>query len=243
MKRNRYALLTTALAALSLSPALADGFSANLNVGILPSPFSIGTSLNYTYSLTDNVVVGGRLGAATDFASIGLNSRLGIVYVQNIQKSSNSFVNFYADSGVDFSFFPATNSTFVISPDITLGIDSAFGIAPALKALMGASATAYYIQTFAATNSGVFGLGLGAYVGLRYEPSNQIEFNTEAHLNLYPLSSNVLAYNIGASLYYAIIPQIKMGLYTGYNGGFYIGLGGQYVDKPGTLGTPGNYMP
>jgi hypothetical protein len=98
---------------------------------------------------------------------------------------------------------------------------------------------------------------VSGYAGVRFEPITNLILYVQgaaglndikvANFNGSSLITNLTApgfvYDLRAGLFYSFIPEFQLGVYTGYNGGFSLGVSGKFTEKPGTLGTPGNYLP
>jgi len=58
-----------------------------------------------------------------------------------------------------------------------------------------------------------------------------------------------LGYDVTASLYYTVVRGVRLGVYGGYAnpsgaaGAWRFGIAAEWIEKPGTLGTLGNYLP
>jgi hypothetical protein len=245
------------LAALGLStPALADGLSATLEVPILPQ-FSVGGTLSYTYEVVPNLFLGGTLGGVYNFgAGVGaIGGRLGGVYVLQLLDASNTFVNAYVGAGVNAAYVivpaPAT-SGIGFAADVNAGVFGRFGISQFARIYGGIDGALGYNFT-----GGQFVPVISTYAGVRLEPITSLEVYAQAAVGLNGIKAANLSgaalvssfgapgfvYDVRAGLYYQIVPQFQIGLYTGFNGGFSLGLSAKFTEKPGTLATPGNYLP
>jgi hypothetical protein len=226
------------------APALADGFSVTLDAPILPN-FSIGTGLNYSYEVIPNLFVGGSLNlifvpSAPSNAQFGLSTRLGMKYIMQVIDANKTYVNVYTGAGVDLQIVPSPIS---VSADVNAGVFGRYGIADFVKVYGGMDGALGY--NFSA---GVLNPEISAYAGLKFEPIGALSLYAQAGVGYNSISSVGTSgvgfvYDIRAGLYYDIVPQFRLGVYTGFNGGFLLGISGQYTMKPGTLATPGNYLP
>ncbi len=250
---QRTLLLGLAAAAFT-SPALADGLSASLEVPILPQ-FSVGGTLNYSYEVIPNLFLGGSLGGTYAFgAQVGaIGGRVGGVYVIQLLDADNTFVNAYVGAGTNVLYVitPAASAVSV-SADANAGVFARYGISQAARIYGGVDGAAAY--NFSA---GQFVPVVSTYAGFRLEPVSNLQIYIQGAVGLNGIKaastsgSNLFngagaagfVYDVRAGLYYAIVPQVQVGLYTGFNGGFSIGLSAKFVEKPETLATPGNYLP
>jgi hypothetical protein len=226
------------------APALADGFSATLDLPISPN-FSIGTGLNYSYEVIPNLFVGGSLNLAfvpnaPSSAQFGLSTRVGAKYIMQVIDANNTYVNVYTGAGLDLQILPSPIS---VSADVNAGVFGRYGIADFVKVYGGMDGALGY--NFSA---GVLNPEISAYGGLKFEPIGALSLYAQAGVGYNSISSvgtsgAGFVYDIRTGLYYDIVPQFRLGVYTGFNGGFLLGISGQYTMKPGTLATPGNYLP
>jgi hypothetical protein len=231
------AILITATALGFSSAALADGFSATLDMPIIPtSNFSIGLGLNYSLQVIENLYVGASLnptitpGAANVFS---LGARVGAKYVVVLFKDNASLVNGYVGAGVEATVVPA----FSIGADVNAGVYGITGIGGGFKLYGGLDAEAGYNFT-----ASLFVYDISTKVGVFVEPITNLEFRVEG---LVGINNGGFNWGVGSSLYYTIIPQFKVGMSAGYGSGgaFVFGIGALFAEKPGTLGIAGNYLP
>ncbi len=226
------------------SPAFADGFSATIDVPILPN-FSIGTGLNYTYEVVPNLFVGGSLNLVfvpnlPSGSQFGLSTRVGAKYIMQVIDTNNTYVNVYAGAGLDLQILPSPIS---VSADVNAGVFGRYSLGNDVKLYGGMDSALGY--NFSA---GVLNPEISAYAGLKFEPIGALALYAQAGVGYNSIlsvgtSGAGFVYDIRAGLYYDIVPQFRLGVYAGFNGGFVLGIGGQYTMKPGTLATPGNYLP
>ncbi len=226
------------------APALADGFSVTVDAPISPN-FSIGTGLNYSYEVIPNLFVGGSLNlvfvpSAPSSAQFGLGTRIGAKYIMQVIDTSKTYVNVYTGAGVNLQILPSPVS---VSADVNAGVFGRYGVADFVKIYGGMDGALAYNFSVGALNPSI-----SAYGGLKFEPIGALSLYAQAGVGYNNISSvgtsgAGLVYDIRAGLYYDIVPQFRLGVYTGFNGGFLLGISGQYTMKPGTLATPGNYLP
>jgi hypothetical protein len=241
MNLKRAMLLTTTALSLS-SAAFADGFSATLDMPIIPtSNFSIKLGLNYSLEISPNLFVGASLnptitpGAADVFS---LSARVGAKYVLLLLKDSTTSVNAYLGAGVTASVIPAP---FTIGVDLNAGIKAITAIGGGFKFYGGLDGNVVYVFT-----GGAFGFSLIANAGVFFEPVTNLEFRVQGTAALIGVAGLTgFGWGIGSSLYYTIVPQFKVGLTANYgsSGAFIFGLGALFAEKPGSLGIAGNYLP
>ncbi len=232
--------------------ALADGFSISGNLQFLPEvglvggqfttpyPAYRGTAINYTLNLSDNVVAGASLRPGLFAGQWVLASRVGLVGVTKLSTSSTGYVEGAVRLGSNqlllpgpFSFdLDASGELFLTQRVAEMavlyggaGLEASLGVVPAL--LLNATAN--------------------AYAGLKLELAPELNAYVEGGLR-YPFGLN-LGYDLTASLYYTVTRGLRLGLYGGYAnpsgaaGAWKLGLAAEWIEKPGTLGTPGNYLP
>jgi hypothetical protein len=247
--------LLIGLAALGLSsaPALADGFSASLEVPILPS-FSVSGTLNYSFEVVPNLLVGATIGGAYNFnAQVGgVGGRVGVVYVAQLLDADNTFVNAYVGAGANVIYVIASASGLSFAADANAGVFARYGISRAVRIYGGVDGAVGFNFT-----GNQFIPVVSGYAGVRFEPITNLILYVQgaaglndikvANFNGSSLITNLTApgfvYDLRAGLFYSFIPEFQLGVYTGYNGGFSLGVSGKFTEKPGTLGTPGNYLP
>ena len=239
MNLKRAFLLTMTALGLS-SAALADGFSATLEVPIVPT-FSAKLGLNYSLEVSPNLFIGGSLnstitpGATNVF---GLTARVGAKYVLLLLKNSTTSVNAYLGAGVNASVIP---TPFTIGLDLNAGINAIAAIGGGFKFYGGVDGVAVYVFT-----GGAFVFSLAANAGVFFEPVTNLEFRLQGLVALVGTAGVTgFGWGINSSLYYTIVPQFKVGLTAAYgsSGAFVFGLGALFAEKPGTLGIAGNYLP
>lgn len=226
------------------TPALADGFSATIDVPILPN-FSIGTGLNYSYEVVPNLFVGGSLNLAfvpnlPSGSQFGLSTRVGAKYIMQVINTNNTYVNVYTGVGLDLQILPSPIS---VSADVNAGVFARYGVGNDVKVYGGMDGALGYNFSV-----GVLNPEISAYAGVKFEPIGALSLYAQAGVGFNSISSvgtsgAGFVYDIRTGLYYDIVPQFRLGVYAGFNGGFVLGIGGQYTMKPGTLATPGNYLP
>jgi hypothetical protein len=237
----RKALFTLMTAAALTSPALADGFSADLNVPIVSNGgvnFSIGGSLAYSLEVAPRIFVGASL--SPNFVATGsvftLSGRVGAKYVISVTKSKDLFVDAPIGVGVDVGIVP-DGPTF--SVDLNAALNVIYALSSNVKIIGQASGLVGY--DISGSN---FIYEVGAEAGVFFEPITNLEVYARGGLSYAGVGSvTALTYEVIGGLYYTLVPQAKAGLYFGYNGGFVVGLRAKFVEKPGTLGVIGAFQP
>jgi hypothetical protein len=220
-----------AIGALSLgSSAGADGFSGEVN---LPAnPFTVNADINYTYELFPNWFFGASLRAAYGpFGNTGtFNSsvRLGSNYVFNLIETPNLKADAYVGAGLNVGL---TNN-FSLTPEANAGARATYSVSPMAKVYGGVDAQASLIASSISPN--VFG-----YLGGKLEPISNLEVYAQAGLGY----SSLFNCDLKLGAYYTVIPEVRLGASVGYNGDFRASVGAQFALKPGTLATPGNFLP
>lgn len=237
---NLKKICTLGLVAFGISSAaLADGFSATLNMPIIPTNnFSIGFGLNYSLEVSPNLFVGASLNPtiAPSAANVfSLTARVGAKYILLLYKDFSSLVNGYVGAGIGASVVP---TPFSVGADVNAGIYAITALGSGFKLYGGADGRLGYNFTAGAIDYGVFG-----YVGVFVEPLTSLELRLQGSVGIN--STSAFAFAASSSLYYTIVPQFKAGLTAAYgsNGAFVFGLGALFAEKPGTLAIAGNYLP
>jgi hypothetical protein len=242
MKKAIALLSTIAVMTAFAAPAFADGFSGTLNVGSDGGVFSIRGGLNYSLEVSPNLFVGASLnpslfpGLPSD--QFGLQGRVAAKYVLLITKTQTTSVNAYLGTGVNLQVLPQPVSVLV---DINAGGDGYFLIAKGIKVYGGIDTKLIY-----AISANSFGYDLASYGGFFFEPVANLEGRIQVSVGLGGSFSgaSTFRWNAETSLYYAFMPQLKVGVNLGYgSSGFSIGLGVLFTEKPGSLGIAGNYVP
>ena len=255
MKTYSTALKAAILSSAVLLPsaALADGFSATLETPIAfgnPVQFTAGGSLNYSLEVIPNLFVGASVGGAYNFsAGAGaLGARVGAVYVAQLLDAPNTFVNGYIGAGANVLIVPGPVSFGV---DVSAGLFARYGISPGVRVYGGVDGEIGYVAGNVAPAASV-------YVGARFETIPNLSlytqvgagYNSIKAANASGSSLTTLAagnagfvYDLRGGLFYSLTPQAQIGVYGAFNGGFTIGLTAKFLEKPGTLGIAGNYLP
>jgi hypothetical protein len=230
------------LGALSVSSAAADGFSATVGVPVTPV-FGVGAALNYTYEISPNWFVGGTLGASyvpvatTPFA---VSTRVGTKYIFNLTDTTDLKADAYVGAGVNAFFGSAT----FFSADVETGAKATFSVSPMAKVYGGIDAGLSIPLASGSATTYVLG-SVFTYVGGKLEPVKDVEVYAQAgfgYATLFGLSGGT-SYDLGLGAYYSLTPEFRLGASVGFNGDFRAGINLQYVQKPGTLATPGNFLP
>jgi hypothetical protein len=239
----RNALFTLMTAAALTSPALADGFSASLDVPVVDNGAfapSIGVALAYSLEVAPRIFVGAtaKIGFDPQAATTPVNNqfslgaRVGAKYVLSVTKSANLFVDVPVGVGIDIGILPGDVS---VGADLNAAVNVVYALNPTAKIIAQGGGLVGY--TF--TAGGGFKYNLFADAGVFFEPITNLEVYARGNLNY----SGALGYEVIGGLYYTVVPQAKVGLYLGYNGGFVVGIRGLFVEKPGTLGVIGAFQP
>jgi hypothetical protein len=234
------------------SLALADGFSVTGNLTLRPSfglagglfitPYRSyrGTSLNYSFNLSENWLAGASVRPGFFDDIFQLTSRVGVVGVFKLNESNEGYV----EAAVRL----ASNQSIVPSPfnlDLEAGAEIFINQRIADQAVLygGAGVTGNRVVI----PDSFFTAVLAAYTGLKFEFTPSLDAYLEGGIR-YPIGSSI-GYDVTTSLYYTIFKGARIGLYTGLmtqgatDPNFKIGLAGEWIQNPETLGTPGNYAP
>jgi hypothetical protein len=219
----------------------ADGLSGELTIPL--NPFSVGAAINYTYELVPNWFVGGSLKAAytpsLTAAPFSAGARLGTNYIINLVDASDLKADAYVGAAMNLGF----TGGFSIAPELNAGTRATFSISPMAKLYGGLGGKLLFPSAVA--------LNLNGYFGGKLEPVKNLEAYAEAgfdYLRAFSASSLGL-YDLKLGVYYTLIPEIRLGASVGYGGAFGTGgdfrasIGAQFAQKPGTLATPGNFLP
>jgi hypothetical protein len=219
------------------SSAGADGLSGEITLPL--NPFSVGAAINYTYELVPNWFVGGSLKAnytpSFTAAPFSAGVRLGTNYIINLVETRDLKADAYVGAGVDVdsNFSGAVTA----AADVNAGARATFSISPGVKVYGGldGEVTLFSLPTGINVVPGVF-----TYVGGKLEPVTNLEIYAQAGLGY----SSQFNYDLKLGAYYTVIPEVRLGASVGYgNDSFRASIGAQFAQKPGTLATPGNYLP
>ena len=230
------------IGALTVSSAGADGFSATVGVPVTPV-FGVGAALNYTYEISPNWFVGGSLRASyipvatTPFSA---STRVATNYIFNLTDTSDLKADAYVGVGLN-AFFG--NTTF-FAADVETGAKASFTVSPMFKVYGGIDAGLSVPFASGSTTTAIFG-SVFTYVGGKLEPVKDVEVYAQTGLG-YSGSFGVggdIRYDLGLGAYYSLTPEFRLGASVGFDGNFRAGINLQYVQKPGTLATPGNFLP
>ncbi len=213
----------------------ADGLSGEITLPL--NPFSVGAAINYTYEVVPNWFVGGSLRAGYGpFGSTGAFSagaRLGTNYIINLAENRDLKADAYVGTGVDLGFIGAFSAVL----DVNAGARATFSVTPAVKLYGGADGKLALISLPAGVSvaPSIFG-----YFGGKLEPVTNLEVYAQAGLGY----SSQFNYDLKLGAYYTVIPEVRLGASVGYgNDNFRASIGAQFAQKPGTLATPGNFLP
>ena len=244
MKKSLKLQVLSAVAMAGLGgAALADGFSATLDVPV--NPFSARLGLNYALEVVPQLFVGARVGVtgapvAGSF-SVGFDGRLGAKYIGRLVESRMLNADWYGGAGANFSY--VGGGTFVGNPDVNAGVKAVYALNRDTKVYGGVDG-----DVVLNTVTGGFVPGIGAYAGLKLEPINNLEAYLQGGVGFNSLrqveaAGNGFLFDTRVGVYYAFAPQFKLGATAGFDGGLRFGISAQFAEKPGTLATPGNYLP
>jgi hypothetical protein len=230
------------LGALSVSSAAADGFSATVGIPVTPV-FGVGAALNYTYEISPNWFVGGSLRASyvpiatTPFS---VSARIGTNYIINLTDTTDLKADAYVGGGINAYF----GSSGLITTDVETGAKATFSVSPMAKVYGSIDAGLSVPLASTTATTYVFG-SISTYVGGKLEPVKDLEVYAQAGLGYSGFfgRSGGVGYDLGLGAYYSLTPELRLGASVGFNGDFRAGISLQYVQKPGTLATPGNFLP
>ncbi len=240
MNIKKIALMVFTAAGLS-SAALADGFSATLGSDIVPTDaFSIKLGLNYSYEFSPRVFVGGRLNASwspNPTSTFGVDARLGVLYVASLAKDTTYFVDGYVGAGVNMGILP---SPINFSADVRAGVDAVVAVGAGFKLYGGLAGTVGYNFT-----GSFLPFDVTAVAGVFFEPIQNLEWRLQGGVGFGGTNlASGFRWSANTSLYYTFVPEFKAGINVGYgSGGFTVGIGMLFAQKPGTLGIAGSYLP
>jgi hypothetical protein len=213
----------------------ADGLSGEINLPV--NPFSVNAAINYTYELVPNWFVGGSLRASYGpFGSTGAfdsSARLATNYIINLAETRDLKADAYVGAGVDLGFIGGFSAV----PDVNAGARATFSISPGAKVYGGVDGRLALLSpsTGVSVAPSVF-----TYFGGKLEPVTNLEVYAQAGLGY----SRAFNYDLKLGAYYTVIPEVRLGASVGYGGdAFRASIGAQFAQKPGTLATPGNFLP
>jgi hypothetical protein len=216
------------------SSAGADGLSGEITLPL--NPFSVGAAINYTYELVPNWFVGGSLKAnytpSFTAAPFSAGARLATNYIINLVETRDLKADAYVGAGVELGFTGGFSAT----PDVTAGVRATFSISPGVKVYGGLDGKLTVFTT------PVFNVipGVFTYVGGKLEPVTNLEIYAQAGIGY----ASLFSYDLKLGAYYTVIPEVRLGASVGYgNDAFRASIGAQFAQKPGTLATPGNFLP
>ena len=213
----------------------ADGLSGEINLPL--NPFSVNAAINYTYELVPNWFVGGSLRAGYGpFGSAGTfdyGARLATNYIINLAETRDLKADAYVGAGVDLGF----SGGFGAAPEVNAGARATFSINPGVKVYGGVDGR---LALFVSSAGVSVGPSVFTYVGGKLEPVTNLEVYAQAGLGY----SSRFNYDLKLGAYYTVIPEVRLGASVGYGGdAFRASIGAQFAQKPGTLATPGNFLP
>ena len=247
---HRFARIGIALFALSSAPALADGFSLTLDAPILPQ-FSIGLGINYSLQVIPNLYVG--ISTDTRFtasapadAQFSIDVRFGGKYIDSLYEQPQFYVKWYAGAGVNIRPIGASSGA---TADFNGGLFGRYELSKVAKIYGGADGGV--LLNFNQSNP--LNLYASAFAGIKIDPNPILSayFQVAAGWNrVENTGAQGLGYLLDARIggYFTVVPQFRLGLFVGYVGsnagsGVIFGIGGQFAERPGSLATPGNYLP
>ena len=219
------------IAALSLGgAAAADGFSAEVN---LPAnPFTVNVALHHTYEILPNWFIGTSArtayGPFGNQAKLTSTSRVGTNYVFNLADAGGLKADAYVGAGLGVNW----TDNISLTPDVNAGARATYSVDSLFKVYGGVDAQASLVAGSIVPN--VYG-----YVGGKFEPISSLEVYAQAGAGY----SSAFNYDLKLGAYFTVIPELRLGASVGYDGDFRASLGLQFALKPGTLATPGNFLP
>ena len=233
------------------APVLADGFSMTLDVPIQPR-FTISLGINYSLQVISNLYVGissdlSFIASNPDNAKIALNVRFGGKYIATLLDDPSFYLKWYTGVGLEITAFANSN----VSSDINGGFFTRYFLSKVAKIYGGVDGALTF--GFGTINSGL-NLEASLFVGIKIDPNPTFSayFQFAGGWNrIQTTGARDLGYLLDARIgaYFAIVPQFRLGLYIGFQNGqtrggeVIFGIGGQLLERPGTLATPGNYLP
>jgi predicted porin len=202
MQKRFLALVSTIGISLFAAPACADGFSARVSASA-PS-FSASIGLNYTISLTPDLVVGGGVStyvSQTSAFQIGLN--FGVLYDKKVIENTSGFLEVYAGARVSGSVVPSF--AFWFQPNA--GLSAEFSVAEKTKLVGNLDLTLLIPLTTNAASEFFGNLGFG----VKYALQENLELNgslSGSYVVINSSSSTSEGINLGAK--YTIIPALDL---------------------------------
>jgi hypothetical protein len=255
---RKLALLAVATVGVSVgSVAHAEGFSMTLDVPIAPE-FSIGLGLNYSLQVIPNLYVGistdTRFIAGNPSATPATNgtfsfkARFGGKYIETLLLEKAYYLKWYAGAGIVIQPFGPTTG---FSSDLVGGFFGRYEISRVAKVYGGLDGGV--LLEFNQANP--LNLFASLFAGIKIDPNPLLSlyFQTSVGWNRIENTENTLVggYLLDARIgtYFSIVPQFRLGIFVGYissqakGGSLTFGITGQFAEKPGSLATPGNYLP
>ncbi len=254
---RKLALLAVATVGVSGSVAHAEGFSLTLDVPVRPE-FSIGLGLNYSLQVIPNLYVGistdtrfiaGNSGATPPTNGIfSFEARFGGKYIETLLIEKAYYLKWYAGAGIVIQPFGVTTG---FRSDVVGGFFGRYEISKVAKVYGGLDGGV--LLEFNQANP--LNLFASLFAGIKIDPSPLLSlyFQSSVGWNRIENTSNTLrggGYLLDARIggYFSIVPQFRLGLFVGYLGSqsqnaLTFGISGQFLEKPGSLATPGNYLP
>lgn len=248
---RKKALLLLVTFMMMCTPVLADGFSLTLDVPIQPR-FTISLGINYSLQVISNLYVGissdlSFIASNPDNAKIALNVRFGGKYIATLIDDPSYYLKWYTGVGLEITAFANSN----VSSDINGGFFTRYFLSKVAKVYGGVDGALTF--GFGTINGGL-NLEASLFVGIKIDPTPSFSayFQFAGGWNrIQTTGARDLGYLLDARIgaYFAIVSQFRLGLYIGFQNGqtrggeVVFGIGGQLLERPGTLATPGNYLP
>lgn len=247
---NKKPLIALTLVAALSGMALADGFSATLEVPVSPA-FGINGSLNLNVESPTGLVTGGSLIGSYSGGPFNLGLRLGTKYA----------VDFYRDFRTDLEgYIGLAGNVFFLPSPISLGADvsAGFRLRHRLSGLARLYSDLDVVGSYSFANASFSPL-VGGTLGLKLDSIP----NTDIYLQgaLGTRFNNLVGYDLRAAAYLDVTPEVKLGGSVGFgtmdyapnghpafttigtNAAVSLRLGLQFTQNPNTIGTPGSYLP
>lgn len=224
-------LLLATVAALSLSTALADGFSLTLDAPLHPR-FGIAGSINYTHLVTNNLLLGASLKPAFQAGQFGLSARAGVKWLQSLYQDRSTNADFYLGLAGEASLLPA----FGWAAEANGGVYLNTALSPQVKLETGLNGLARYAGNQLAPQ-------IGGFVGFKFDVISDVDLYARLEAD-YAFTNQKLDYAARVGFYFTPNPQFRIGGSGGYgSSGWEVRMSAQFVQEPGTPGTPGSYLP
>ena len=232
------------------SSAFADGLSGTLVAPLTPN-FGIEGTVNYNIESPTGLVSGGSIVASGDSNGFGLKARVGTKYAVELYQDFDYTVVGYVGVGANAILVP---SPMGVSVDASAGLKTRYFLSPMTRIYGDADFLAQY--DFSSQTINPFLVGT---VGAKFNITPFTDVYAQTSLAT-GFGATPVGFDLRLGSQYNLDPQWKVGGTVGYgnfiegsNGliggstigstGFSARVGLQYVERDGSIGTPGAFLP